>query len=139
IALEHQLADAKRKSLMRDIRLFKGYDERDPRPPQYRALDLALEVLKQRCLTDKIAVELNMGTQSADRMVGEPTTPSQNFFDAFRKVSGQVVDATPLLNEARSIKTTQEIERMRIANELATLAMEHTRQQLRPGMKQREA
>src|SRR5437660_2555883 len=75
IALEPQLADAERNSWTRDIRLFKGYDERDPRPPQYRALDLSLEVLKQRGLTDKIAVELNMGTQSADRMVGEPTTP----------------------------------------------------------------
>src|SRR5881227_1389179 len=69
IALEPQLADAQRNSWTRDIRLFKGYDERDPRPPQYRALDLSLEVLKQRGLTDKIAVELNMGTQSADRMV----------------------------------------------------------------------
>jgi len=138
IALEPQLADAQRNSWTRDIRLFKGYDERDPRPPQYRALDVTLEVLKHRGLTDKIAVELNMGTQSADRMVGEPTTPTQNYFDAFRKVSGQVVDATPLLNEARSIKTTQEIERMRIANELATLAMEHTREHMRPGMKESE-
>src|SRR5207237_3352419 len=138
IALEPQLADAQRNSWTRDIRLFKGYDEHDPRPPQYRALDLALEVLKQRGLTDKIAVELNMGTQSADRMVGEPTTPTQNFFDAFRKISGQVVDATPLLNEARAIKTSQEIERMRLANELAALAMEHTREHMRPGMQERE-
>ena len=76
IALEPQLADAQRNSWTRDIRLFKSYDERDPRPPQYRALDLSLEVLKQRGLTDKIAVELNMGTQGADRMVGEPTTPT---------------------------------------------------------------
>src|SRR5881397_2624714 len=133
IALEPQLADAQRNSWTKDIRLFKGYDERDPRPPQYRALDLALAVLKERGLTDKVAIELNMGTQSADRMVGEPTTPTQNFFDAFRKISGHVVDTTPLLNEARSLKTTQEIERMRIANELATLAMEHTREHMRPG------
>ncbi len=138
IALEPQLVDAQRNSWTRDIRLFKGYDERDPRPPQYRSLDLALEVLKERSLTDKIAVELNMGTQSTDRMVGEPTTPTQNFFDAFRKIAGQVIDATPLLNEARSIKTTQEIERMRIANELANLAMEHTREHMRPGMKESE-
>jgi len=79
-----------------------------------------------------------MGTQSADRMVGEPTTPTQNYFDAFRKISGQVVDATPLLNEARAIKTAQEIERMRLANELAALAMEHTREHMRPGMKESE-
>ena len=138
IALEPQLADAQRNSWTKDIRLFKGYDERDPRPPQYRALDLAVSVLKERGLTDKVAIELNMGTQSADRMVGEPTTPTQNYFDAFRKVCGQMVDATPLLNEARAIKTSQEIERMRLANELAALAMEHTREHMRPGMKESE-
>jgi len=138
IVLEPQLADAERNSWTKDLRLFKGYDERDPRPPQYRALDLALEVLEQQNLTDKVGIELNMGTQSADRMVGEPTTPTQNYFDAFRKISGQVVDATPLLNEARAIKTSQEIERMRLANELAALAMEHTREHMRPGMKESE-
>jgi Xaa-Pro aminopeptidase len=138
IAIEPQLADAQRNSWTKDIRLFKSYDDRDPRPPQYRALDIAIGVLQERRLTDKVAVELNMGTQSADRMVGEPTTPTQNFFDAFRKVSGQVVDATPLLSEARAIKTSQEIERMRLANELAALAMEHTRENMRPGMKESE-
>jgi Xaa-Pro aminopeptidase len=138
IAIEPQLADAQRNSWAKDIQLFKSYDERDPRPPQYRALDIALEVLRAQHLTEKIAIELNMGTQSADRMVGEPTTPTQNYFEAFRKLTGQVVDATPLLNEARAIKTSQEIERMRLANELAALAMEHTRENMRVGMKESE-
>jgi Xaa-Pro aminopeptidase len=138
IALEPQLADAQRDSWTKDIRLFKGYDEKDPRPPQYRALDTALNVLKRRDLTKKVAIELNMGTQSADRMVGEPTTPTQNFFDAFRGVAGEVVDATPLLNEARAIKTAQEIERMRLANKLAALAMDHTREHVHIDMKESE-
>jgi Xaa-Pro aminopeptidase len=139
IALEPQLADAERNCWTKDIRLFKGYDENDPRPPQYRSLDLALKVLKERGIAEKVAVELNMGTQAADRMVGEPTTPTQMYFDAFGEVAGQVVDATPLLNEARAIKTSQEIERMRLANELAALAMEYTREHIHPGMKESEA
>jgi Xaa-Pro aminopeptidase len=49
-----------------------------------------------------------------------------------------VIDSTSLLNEARSIKTAQEIERMRLANELAALAMEYTRDHMRPGMKESE-
>jgi Xaa-Pro aminopeptidase len=138
IALEPQAADVERNSWTKQVRYFKGYHESDPRPPQYRALDLALEVLKTAGLTDKVGIELNMGTQSADRMVGEPTTPTQIYFDAFRKASGQVVDATSLLNEARSIKTDQEIERMRLANELAALAMDYTREHMRPGMKESE-
>jgi Xaa-Pro aminopeptidase len=138
IALEPQQADAQRNSWTKDIRLFKSYDARDPRPPQFRALDLALEILKQNSLTENVAIELNMGTQSADRMVGEPTTPTQAFFDAFRKVAGKLSDSTPLLNEARAIKTSQEIERMRLANELAALAMDYTREHMRPGMKESE-
>src|SRR6266705_3313318 len=138
IALEPQQADAERNSWMKDIRYFKGYDDRDPRPPQFRAWDQVYEVLKQRGLTDKVAVELNMGTQSADRMVGEPTTFMMSYFDSFKKFCGQVVDATPLLNEARSIKTAQEVERMRLANELAALAMDYTRGNMKPGMKESE-
>src|SRR5260370_7985793 len=98
IALEPQLAEAQRNSWTKDIRLFKGYDEKDPRPPQFRSLESAISVLKERSLTKKIGIELNMGTQSADRMVGEPTTPTQFFFDSFRRVAGELVDATPLLN-----------------------------------------
>src|SRR5260370_35860612 len=79
-----------------------------------------------------------MGTQSADRMVGEPTTFMMSYFESFKKFCGEVVDATPLLNEARSIKTGQEVERMRLANELAALAMDYTREHMRPGMKESE-
>jgi Xaa-Pro aminopeptidase len=137
-AIEPQLADAKRTGWTKDIRLFSGYDARDPRPPQYRCLDLALQVLKQRGLTERVGIELNLGTQSCDRMVGEPTTYTQAYFDAFKMVAGQVADATPLLVEARAIKTDQEIERMRLANELAAEAMEYTRDHMRVGMKESE-
>ena len=136
--IEPQQADAERNAWTRDIRLFKGYDERDPRPPLMRCLDLVLSVLKQRGLTDKVGIELGMGTQSCDRMVGEPSTYTQAYFDAFRSIAGQVVDATPLLVEARAIKTEQEIERMRLANELAALGMEYIRDRIRPCMKESE-
>jgi Xaa-Pro aminopeptidase len=49
-----------------------------------------------------------------------------------------VVDASPLLAQARAIKTEQEIERMRLAAELAALGMEHVRDHIRPGMKTSE-
>ena len=42
-------------------------------------------------------------------MVGEPTTFGRAWFDAFPDAE----DATPLLVAARSLKTAQEIERMR--------------------------
>ena len=45
----------------------------------------------------------------------------------------------PVLNAARAIKTAQEVERMRLANEICAAAMEHVRGLLRPGMKESEA
>jgi Xaa-Pro aminopeptidase len=63
-------------------------------------------------------------------MVGEPTTYGRAWFDAFP----EAVDATPLLVAARARKTAQEVERMRLANDIAAAAMEHVRGVLRPGM-----
>ncbi len=139
IALEPQLADAERNSWTKDIRLFKGYHESDPRPPQYRALDLALKVLKERGLGDKVAIELNMGTQSADRMVGEPTTPTQMYFDAFGEVAGRVLDATPLAQ--RSARHQDAAGNRAHADRPMNwphLAMDYTREHIRPGMKESE-
>jgi Xaa-Pro aminopeptidase len=133
ICLEPSLEDAGRMAWTDDLRLFKGYDERDPRPPAARALDLALAVCRERGL-ERIGLELSQGTQTADRMIGEPTTPTAAFFDAFRNRT----DATSLLAEARALKTEQEIERMRLANDLAALALEHVRERLRPGMRAAE-
>ncbi len=138
IALEPQEEDARRNSWTSDIRFFKGYDARDPRPPMLRSLDVALHVLNERGLTGKLALELSQGTQSADRMVGEPTTWTQGWFDAFKPAAREVVDASGLLAEARAIKTAQEIERMKLANELAALAMQYTFERMRPGMKESE-
>src|SRR5947209_6598673 len=138
IVIEPQADDAQRMAWTRDIRLFKFYDERDPRPPTMRSLETALSVLRERDLARRIGIELENGSQAADRMVGEPTVYTSSYFEAFRPLCGTVVDATGLLVQARAIKTPQEIERMRLANELASLAMEHTREHMRAGMKESE-
>ena len=132
IALEPSLADAERTAWTDDVRLFAGYHEQDPRPPQARALDLAQEAARD---FGRVGLELSLGTQASDRMVGEPTTYTQGWFEAF-PVAG---DATPLLADARAIKTEQEIERMRIANEIASAGMAHVKEHLQPGMRESEA
>ena len=132
ICLEASAGDAERMAWTDDVRFFRGYDERDPRPPQARALELALEASKPY---GRIGLELSLGTQASDRMVGEPTTYTQAWFDAWPGAA----DATPLLAGARAVKTAQELERMRLANEIAAAAMEHVRGELRPGMKESEA
>jgi Xaa-Pro dipeptidase len=135
IALEPQAEDAARTAWTNDIRLFKGYDERDPRPPPARALELARDAVQARSF-ERVGLELALGTQAADRMVGEPTTYTHEFFHAF---GAGIADATALLARARALKTDQEIERMRIANEIAAAAMEHVKANIRPGMRESEA
>jgi Xaa-Pro aminopeptidase len=132
VCLEASAEDAARTAWTGDVRFFRGYDERDPRPPQARALEAAVEASRGY---ERVGLELSLGTQGSDRMVGEPTTYTRSWFDAWPGAA----DGTPLLARARAIKTPQELERMRLANEIAAAAMEHVRAELRPGMKESEA
>ena len=132
ICLEASEDDAARAAWTSDVRLIQGYAPDDPRPPTARTLEAAQEAARGH---GRIGLELSLGTQASDRMVGEPTTYTAAWFDGF----GEAVDATPLLAQARAIKTGQEQERMRLANEIAAAAMEHTRAHLRPGMTEAQA
>jgi Xaa-Pro aminopeptidase len=132
IALEPSADDAARTAWTEDVRFFGGYDPADPRPPVMRALDLAREVSRDY---DRVGLELSLGTQASDRMVGEPTTYTKAWFDAWPDAA----DATPLLSTARAVKTPQELERMRIANEIAADAMDYVKANLRPGMTESQA
>jgi Xaa-Pro aminopeptidase len=132
ITIEASEEDAARTAWTEDVRLIRGYDPEDPRPPLARTLDAAVGAARDY---ERVGLELSLGTQAADRMVGEPTTFTAAWFDAFPEAA----DATPLLVRARSRKTGQEIERLRLANEIAAAAMEHVRERLRPGVKEAEA
>ena len=94
ICLEASADDAERTAWTRDVRFLAGYDERDPRPPTARTLDLARDAARPY---GRVGLELCLGTQAADRMVGEPTTYTRAWFDAWP----DAVDATPLLARAR--------------------------------------
>jgi Xaa-Pro aminopeptidase len=133
VCLEASAEDAARMAWTDDVRYLRGYVDDDPRPPLARTIELAQAAAEGHAT---IGLELSLGTQASDRMVGEPTTFTHDWFHSFGM---QIVDATPLLARARAHKTEQELERMRLANEIAAAAMEHTREQLRPGMKESEA
>ena len=132
ICLEASAEDAARTAWTEDVRYVRGYHPDDPRPPTMRTLDLALDASREY---GRVGVERTMGTQASDRMVGEPTTFTASWFDAF---SGGL-DATPVLTVARALKTDQEIERIRLANAICAAAMEHVRSELHTGMKESEA
>ena len=132
ITIEASEEDAARTAWTEDVRLIRGYDPEDPRPPLARTLDAAVAAARDY---ERVGLELSLGTQAADRMVGEPTTFTAAWFDAFPGAA----DATPLLVRARSRKTEQELERLRLANEIAAAAMDHVRELLRPGMREAQA
>jgi Xaa-Pro dipeptidase len=129
ICLEASEEDAARTAWTSDVRYIRGYAPDDPRPPFARTLDAAVDAVHG---FGRVGLELSLGTQAADRMVGEPTTFTKGWFDAF----ADAAVATPLLARARSVKTEQEIQRMRIANEIAAQAMHHVRRRLEPGLKE---
>ncbi len=132
ICLEASEEDAANAAWTSELRLVRGYAEDDPRPVPARTLDAALAAAKDY---GRIGLELSLGTQASDRMVGEPTTFTKGWFDAWPIAC----DAMGVLNAARAIKTTQEVERMRLANEICAAAMEHVRAELRAGMTESEA
>lgn len=138
LVIEPQFREAQRTAWNKDVRFFRFYHPQDPRPPMFRSLEQCVDVLRERKLTGRVGVELSQLAQICDRMVGEPSVYTQGYFDAFRGVAKEVVDATPLLADVRAIKTGQEIERMKLANELAAAGIEYARAQIKPGMKESE-
>jgi Xaa-Pro aminopeptidase len=137
VVMEPQHEEASRTAWTSDVRAFPFYDPDDARPPGIRAQDVCLGVLRERD-RGRVGLEHSQGTQAADRMVGEPTVFWSGWFDGFDTVAAEVVDAAPLLARARMIKTAQEVERMRLANEIASRAMEYVRDNIRPGMRESE-
>jgi Xaa-Pro aminopeptidase len=135
IVMEPQFEEAQRDAWTSDVRPFPFYDPGDARPPAVRALERAVEVLRERD-RGSVGLESSQGTQAADRMVGEPTVFWAGWFGGFDDVATEVLDASPLLARSRMIKTAQELERMRLANEIASAAMEHVRDNIRPGMRE---
>jgi Xaa-Pro dipeptidase len=138
LVIEPQFREAQRTAWNKDVRFFPFYHPKDPRPPMIRAVEMAVDVLRERKLNGRVGIELSQTSQICDRMVGEPTVYWQGFYEAFRASCKEITDAAPLLAELRMIKTPQELERMRLANELAAIGMEHLRNNIRPGMKESE-
>src|SRR2546421_921749 len=126
ITIEASEEDAARTAWTEDVRLIRGYDPEDPRPPLARTLDAAVAAARDY---ERVGLELSLGTQASDRMVGEPTTFTAAWFDAF----ADAADATPLLVRARAIKTEQELERLRLPKEAPAAAVGAAPQRPRPG------
>src|SRR3954451_9991953 len=90
ITIEASEEDAGNLAWTAGGRVIHGYAPEDPRPPFARTLDAAIAAARDY---ERVGLELSLGTQASDRMVGEPTTFTAAWFDAFP----EAVDAAPLL------------------------------------------
>jgi len=138
LVVEPQFREAQRTAWTKDVRFFRFYHPNDPRAPMVRAVEMAVDVLRERKLNGRVGIEMSQTSQICDRMVGEPTVYWHGFYEAFHASCEEIADAAPLLAELRMIKTPQEIERMRLANELAAIGMEFACGHIKPGMKESE-
>lgn len=138
VAVEPQESDVRRNAWTDDIAFFKGFNPDDARPSFLRALEQTIGILKDRGLTRRIGVETSNAVQGPERMTGEPTVYWKGYFDDLDAAIEDVVDCTPLLTTVRMIKTDQEIERLRITNDLAAEAVQHVRDNIAVGMKDAE-
>ena len=128
ICLEASEADAERHRAGRaTLRLFRGYDESDPRPPTARALDLARG--------SSASASTGSGSSSASarrRPTGWSASRRRSEGVVRRLCRTRPTRRRSSPPPARS-RPTQEIERMRLANEIAAGAMEHVRAGSGPG------
>lgn len=138
VAVAPQEPNVRRNAWADDLVFFKGFDPEDPRPPFLRALEVAIRVLEERGFTSRIGVETSNAVQGPERMTGEPTVYWKGYFDDLEAAIDEVVDCTPMLTRLRMIKTDQEIERLRITNDLAAEAVQYVRNNIVAGMKDAE-
>ena len=138
VVVEPQEAEVRRNAWTDDLVFFKGFNPDDARPSYLRALEAAIGVLRDRGLTRRVGVETSNAVQSPERMTGEPTVYWKGYFDDLEAAVDEMVDCTPLLTAARMIKTDQEVERMRITNDLSAEAVQFVRDNIAVGMKDAE-
>ena len=128
VCLEASEEDAARTAWTGDVRLFRATTRsiRDRRP--LRVLELAREAAERVRLRRARALARDAGVRPHGRRADDvhDATGSTAFGGRRR------CDAAPA--PARAVKTAQEVERMRLANDIAAAAMEHCKLIIEPGM-----
>ena len=102
----------------------------------YQHIKEALEKLE---LEGRVGVELGFETASITNVVIELNYPSSPFYNLLREVvKGEIVDATQAIYEMRMVKAPEEVELIRIANEVLAFGLEEAREFLNEGVKEVE-
>ncbi|MCD6564165.1 MAG: aminopeptidase P family protein [Thermoproteales archaeon] len=122
---------------IKDIKVLPGESLDDVWQP-YK---LIKEKLREIDLGEKprIGVEMSFETMATNNVVGELNYASLPSFNLFKEVwNAELIDATDILYELRKVKTEKEIEKMKIANEIAAKGLEAGREKLKEDMTEAE-
>src|SRR5882762_9832890 len=68
LIIEPQFREAQRTAWNKDVRFFPFYHPKDPRPPMIRAVEMAVEVLRERKLPRRVGIELSQTSMPPRRV-----------------------------------------------------------------------
>ena len=105
-----------------------------PSPVTY--LGSLCEVIQKRGLRKAtLGYEGSIEPSAPPSWAGEPMIPSEAYFRALRDIcrNATLVDATSAIYELRGVKTAREIEKLRVANEIASRGLEAFKKASQPG------
>lgn len=88
----------------------------------------------------KIGVEQSFEVTAPTYRAAEPVIPGKPWHDLMSEIfhDCQIVDINAFLSEARSIKTSYELGKLRIANEIAEMGIQYGIDNLKPGITEAE-
>jgi Xaa-Pro dipeptidase len=120
--------------LVGDLRVFETWRLPDPAPLDSVARLLG-EIVREKKLTGKaIGWEGSFEAISPSQFAAEPYVAAQPTRRLLGELLGdRLVDATDVLNEVRARKTPREIEKLRLANEVAGLGLRAFKENAQPG------
>ncbi len=128
---ERDLAQA---GLVSDVRVYETWRLSDP-PPLESVRRILGEIVREKNLVGKaIGFEGSFEAITPSQMAGEPYVVARPTRDTIADLVGRdPVDATDVLNQIRAVKTPREIDKLRLANEVAGLGLRVFKEQAQPG------
>ena len=126
--------DLAASGLVADIRPYETWRLIDP-PPLESIERILAQVIAEKGLAGKpVGFEGSFEAVSPSQMAGEPYVFAQPTRDLLgRLIGASIVDATEPLNQIRAVKTPREIEKLRLANEVAGIGLRVFKEQAQPG------
>ncbi|HVC33904.1 MAG TPA: Xaa-Pro peptidase family protein [Chloroflexota bacterium] len=117
-----------------DVRVYETWRLPDP-PPLESVARLLGQIVREKQLVGKaIGYEGSFEAIAPSQLAGEPYLPALPTRQVLAELVGSgLVDATDALNRLRAQKTPREIEKLRLASEVAGLGLHVFKQQAQPG------